>query len=290
MIFVMSKRVYLNVVCQSMTKDVLLNANYYIADRTTPDRVREAVHGTFKCINGQWYNTDDLEESQHIKKATVFNIRYGTGCLNPGPYVTSFLVHDNETEQDFLKRMKETLTTFNNMRQIMEEIYLPARRGNGILFMIFMNDDNIINFGDMICQHLVDYFGEPITFLDPKYRPNIRGKEHYECNNIEFVQRVTKDLRDSIQVADFLAAVSQTQDFSDPSTNVTEFLAGVDSVKDLIHLYELLWPDDPLPRGKYSRASVIEIINAKILDSKSTFAQSKQNRLNVIEVYDPEYY
>ena len=151
-----------------------------------------------------------------------------------------------------------------------------------------MLDDNITMFGDLICRHLVDNFGEEITFLDPKYRPNVRGCVHYVCNDMEHVKRVTRDLRDSILVTDFLQAVGQSPDVESSVNNMTNYLVGISNTADMIHLYELLWPEEPLPHGKYKLEDVRDIIIAKTVDSKMRMPQ--QSRLNIIDIYNPEYY
>lgn len=285
----MSKRVFLNVFCPMTDKSVILNANYYIADCRSPGNVKQSA-GTIKYVDGEWINLDEeTKPNEHLKKPSQYNVKYGNDCIDPGPYVTTLISDTYDDEDSMQTRMRKTLKTFVNMRSQMEEIYTPIRRGNGLLFIIYMHDDNIVNFGDIICQHLVDNFGEPITFLDPKYRPNVRGKVLYECHDMNYVHKVNRELNDAITVYDFLAAVGQSPDIEGSVNNMSTFLAGIDKVQDMIHLYELLWPDEPLPVGKYTLEHVREIIMGKILDSKRGMVP-QQSRLNIIEVYDPDNY
>lgn len=280
MIFIMSKRVYLNKFCPMTPKEILLNANYYIADCTSPGYSTVDVTDQFEEKDGEWV----IKNTGSIRKATsTYNIRYGKGCLNPGPYVTTIL----SSKADLMTRMKETLSAFDNMRSIMEEIYQPARRGNGLLIIIFYEDNNLKLFGDLICQHLVDNFGEDITYLNPKYDPSFVGHVSYHCMDMDRVHRVTRDLKDAIQLFDFKSVISMTPDIESSVNNMISFLTGYEKTEDMIHLYELLWPEDPLPRGKYTLEQVREIIIAKIVDSKPQMPQ--QSRLSVIEIYDPEY-
>ena len=285
MIFVMSKRVYLNKFCPLTPKEILLNANYYIADCPSPGYSTVDVTEQFEEKNGEW----NIKKARGtIRKATsTYNIRYGkSGCLNPGPFVTT-LLSSSSSEIDMMKRMRDTLFAFDNMRSIMEEVYLPVRRGNGILIIIYYDYKNLKLFGDLICQHLVDNFGEDITYLDPKYNPTFPGRVSYHCMDMDHVHRVTRDLKDAIELVNFKSTISMTPDIESSVNNITSFLAGYNKTEDMIHLYELLWPEDPLPRGKYTLDQVREIITAKIIDSKPRIPQ--QSRLNVIEIYDPEY-
>lgn len=289
MIFLMSKRVFLNVFCPMTDKSVILNANYYIADCRSPGNVKQSA-GTIKYVDGEWINLDEeTTNNDHLKRTSQYNVKYGNDCIDPAPYVTTLISDTYDTEDGMQIRMRKTMESFVNMRSQMEEIYTPVRRGNGLLFIIYMHDDNIVNFGDIICQHLVDHFGEPITFLDPKYRPNVRGKVLYECHDMNYVHKVNRELNDAITVYDFLAAVGQSPDIEGSVNNMSTFLAGIDKVQDMIHLYELLWPDEPLPVGKYTLEHVREIIMGKILDSKRGMVP-QQSRLNIIDVYDPDNY
>lgn len=286
MIFMMSKRVYLNYMCPLMDKDVLLNANYYIADVRSPNRIRDSVQpeNEYELVNGEWVCKADKPV---VKKATTYNIQYGSDCLNPAPYVTT-LLNDSRDHRPFDVRMIETLSAFHNMRSIYEEIYMPTRRGNGLLFILYFDDDNIKTFGHIIAQHLALCFGEDVTFVDPKVRPYVRGQYQYPAKNPEYAAKVKHDLKEYIMYVDFLQSVNQCGDIEGSVNNMTTYLLKHE-FKDLTRLYEILWPDDPLPPDNYTCDDVREIIVSKMVDCSGRINVNNQNinRLNVLEIYNP---
>lgn len=283
MIFMTSKRVFLNVLCAYMTKEQILNANYYIADCLSPDT---------PGMNTQYFNYDENgnlyeEKPNNVLTTSIYNVRYGNNCLNPSPYITTFLTN-NRGESNVIERWCDTLMQYSTMADVQEQIYLPIRRGNGMLFIIYNRDENIINFGGMIASYLAENFGEDITFVDPKYRPYVKGQYMYKGNLIN-ARKVGKNLNEARILFSFLQTAETACGIEEGVSNMNVYLQAFNMV-DLINLYNLLWPNDPLPQANYSISQLKEIIIGRMVDSGKVGASFNQNRLNIIESYDPENY
>lgn len=285
MIFLMSKRVFLNIICPLSKKETLLNATYYIADCLSPDRAYN---------NGYQYDEDgNLEEVRGmmdvgIKTPSIFNVRYGNNCINPGPFITTFLT-DNGGVADIEERWMNVLTSYSTMADVQEQLYLPQRRGNGILFIIYHRDENIINFGGMISEYLAKNFGEDVTFVDSRYRPYVKGQYLYK-GDIMNARKVGRNIQEAKMMYSFLSCVTNSYGIDESISNMSVYLQAFNMV-DLIKLYNLMWPNEPLPPSNYSVSDLKEIIMGKVIESGQVGSNvSDPNRLNIIESYDPNSY
>lgn len=290
MIFLMSKRVFLNVMCPKMDKNVLLNANYYIADCRSPNRVNsdDLKDVYYDEIEGKWKEKEKTE----TKTASRFNIKYGSNCLNVEPYVTSFLTDGIDDPVLIEKRILERLLSYVNMRNIYDEIYLSPKRGNGILFIIYYSEESIVNQGRIVAKFLADNFGEDVTFVDPLYRPYVSGQTLYKAD-LERFKIVERDLRDTSMLMSFRATYKNAMNTGDVLECVSNLSNHMATFKfaDAIHLYELLWPNDPLPKGNYTTEQIKDLIIQRAIDNNRLSHEPPQtnngNRINVIERYNP---
>ena len=288
----MSKRTFLNVMCPLMEKNVLLNANYYIADCRSPSKVNtdDLKDVYYDEIEGKW---KEKESTNGMKSASMYNVKYGTGCLNPEPYVTSFLTDGIDDPVLIEKRIVERMRSYINMRSIYEEIYLSPKRGNGILFIIYYSEEGIVNQGHIVAKFLADNFGEDVTFVDPVYRPYVVGQSVYKANP-EWFKIVERDLRDTSMLMAFKATYKNAMNNGDVVeciSNLTNHMATF-KFADAIHLYELLWPGDPLPPGNYTTEQIKELIIQRSIDNNRLAhdtSNKSNSRLSIIERYNPHY-
>lgn len=283
MIFLSSKRVFLNKICPKTDKRVLLNANYYIADCPSPDRPGDHVSDFDIDEDGNYIERP--KQPSGIKSASQFNVIYGNGCLNPGPYITTFL-SENGDIREIQEKLYKSLMQYSTMSDVHDQVFTPARRGNGILFIIYYRDENIINFGGMIARYLADNFGEKITFVDPQFRDEVKGQFQYEPD-IENARRVFRCINESKMLIGFLTAARQSVGIDEGIANMTVYLQAF-NIQDLIMLYNLLWPNEPLPQNVYLPEQIKEIIIGKMISSGQI--NVNQSRLNVIEYYNPDGY
>lgn len=289
MIFLTSKRCFLNVLCQLMDKDTILNANYYIADCRSPNRVADKIEDDYEYDEtlGRWVKRPVESDNSGMKSATQYLVKYGTGCINPGPQVVD-LLSSGADPREFYDRIHDILMNKNIMVNIYEEIYASPKRGNGVLFIIYYVDENIVNWGGIIAAHLAEYFGEDITFVDPKYRPMVKGQLVYPGNK-EKALRVEHDLKEYMILSGFISSVKQSPGMMEEAvTNMTSHMADY-KFEDAIKLYELLFPHDPLPRGNYTTEQIKEIIIERVIDSKIYLGTDDDNR-SVVDRYRGGYY
>ena len=281
MIFLLSKRVFLNVVCPLTKKETLLNANYYIADCQI-----ERIHDEDMSYNEDGQLEDHSSDRGYIRPS-MFNITYGNGCLNPGPFITTFMTNGRKDAASINEVIVNTMSQYLNMIAIQEQIYLQQRRGNGLLFIIFYSEDNVWNFGGLISSFLAENFGEDVTFVDAKYHPQAKGQYEY-IGNLANARKVGRELNDAQMMNEFLATVSH---FADTEGAVENMMAHLQkfNVPDLIKLYGLLWPDDPLPQAYYTTAQLKEIIIGKMIEHPPLI-ESPADRFAAMQIYDPYGY
>ena len=220
---VTSKRCFLNKFIQRNTPETVLNANYYVADRTptgsgtmiTPD-IRRNEFGQLENL-GTNYLTNTMP------MGSIYHIRYNK-VLNPEPHKAD---------------------------QVMGGVDPFS-----VQILMFEDDENLLRFGHIVCQYLSMMFGVNIIFIDPAFRPTCKGYPQYQgspegINNIQKIRRYD-------MVFKFNQAVSQSE-YHHSVSNIREHLLGY-GWDDLMFLYNTLYPDAPLPPGNYSEDQLREIL------------------------------
>lgn len=254
---VASKRVYLNVLTQLWPADRLLMANYYIGDQ-------KAVNG-YSNINdqislnefGQVVTNNNVRESP-TTFAGSYNIKMST-CLDPTPHKVEFLCGDGNVasgtpEERFINSHLNNPETFLT---VYDFLFREPLMGNGLQILIFNDDQNVLQFGHIICQYLSMNFGVDILFIDAQYRAKCRGYVQYTGDK-QTAAKTIKDIRDYQLVFNFNQAVSQS-DFCGSINNIIEYLQAFD-FNQTMYLYTLLYPEDPIPPGNYTIDHIREIL------------------------------
>lgn len=259
---VTSKRCFLNVLTQICDADTLLNANYYMADVRSPD-------GTVQLENSLRYNESGQLEAEHnmntLPSASIgkYNINYGSGELDPSIYVTNILVGIGDAFDDPVNRFIKHLNATQNMISVYDYLFKRQLKGNGLQIVIFSEDEHIDIFVDIVCQYLAHNFGCDINFIDPLYRPNIRGVANYKGNKA-FAQKNIHDIRDAQLLINFNQAITQSGGEGCIS-NLNVYMNSF-NVEQLMYLYNLLFPDAPLPSDYYTADHVRQIIIGRVKD------------------------
>ena len=257
---VTSKRCFLNVLTQLWPAERLLNANYYIGDQ--------------KATNGYVHVNDaiDLDQfgqivrSNSVKETSSFGgcyyIHYST-CLDPEPFRvdTSLIIGTGadttiSSEERFINNLNQP-ETFLNVYQFLFKYPLE---GNGIQVLMINDDQNITRFGHIICQYLSTNFGTDIIFIDPKFRKDCRGFEQYTGNK-ELGLKTIKDIRDYELLYNFNQSINMSS-YTGSVENIIAFLSCY-NFNELMYLYNLLYPNDPIPPGNYTEAHIREILIAR---------------------------
>lgn len=255
-----SKRVFLNVLTQLWTRDLLLNANYFILDQ--PGKTAERV---------SFNDENNVQISSGALTATSkYNIKHST-VLNPQVYKTSLISNTQKNFRTDEERVYDTVISNLNRdstkSEVYRELFTNPLKGNNIQVCIYLNDDNVIEFGNIICQYLSYNFGCDIIFLDAMCRRTVYGQGYYPGNKFNG-KRLSEYLPDYNLIADFSKNISSTKVFS--ASNLTVWLNYRDW-NTLMRLYNLLFPNEPLPPGEYTEEMLRDIIRVKATEGAADY-------------------
>lgn len=288
---VTSKRVFINVLVQYMSFQDLLKATYYV-----PDVQNSAanVHFDKEVVYHDDGTTEIINKPITSGSISRFNIIYGDGWLDPVWAVnmaTTNAIGDlsnqrHETaEQIYVKRLQSPQTIIG-VRDWLYGTLSNPRKHRGLRIIIINDEDIVRQFGHIMCAYLAHFFGEDITFLDPKYRPQIvPGKQQY-VGDKAFAKKMLSDLGDYDMMMKLTGLISQTG-YDMACNNLTCFLETV-SIEHLFMIYEKLFPYEPLPAGNYTKQQIITIISGKCAEKLGVVYDvntSRSNSLSTIQEY-----
>lgn len=253
---VTSKRCFLNKFIQRNTAEVVLNANYYVGDKEGVGKSNMNPNMTRNEYGEIEVDTFTVSRADSI--GSMYHIRYNR-ILNPEPYCAEYVMGkrdgDNKPPEElFINHLKQ----IDTMNTTYKFLFGHELEGNGLQLLMFEDDDNIKRFGHIICQYLSMTFGVDIIFLDPVWRPDCNGYRTYQGNK-EYGAQVCSMLNDFDMVDRFNQAVSESS-FHHSMSNIREHLGSYTDINSLMHLYNTLFPDAPLPPGNYSIDQLREIL------------------------------
>lgn len=282
---VTSKLCFLNIVTQLCPAEILLNANYFIADALEPEYVSTSTNVEYDKESGQYKrpktdNDDDVDDRSRMLHQR-FNIRYTELVLDPISCIRNAIANDPSmiiSDKDRLPLYKNYLLKNDIMLSVYQNYFKERLSGNGLQFIIFNSNDTLKEFGNLICEYLAEIFGVDINFIDPKFLP-IKGKEFYKGNVIDGKENITK-LKDYELIIGFKGALNQTNTFGTLS-NLTTWIQSHDTFEELLYIYNLIFPDDPLPRGEYTYSELCDIIAHKAVENTS-FEETYNNADDVM--------
>ena len=254
---VTSKRCFLNKFIQRNTPETVLNANYYVCDRVDNRSGNSGIQ-TPNLVRNEYGEIEDtgsftVETADQI--GSIYHIRTDS-ILDPQSYTSHVLDGKNEYKSGE-ERYINFLNNPDTMVRVFYFLFGHQLEGNGLQIAIFEDDENLLRFGHIACQYLSQVFGVDIIFLDPVWRPKCNGVPKYPGNK-EYGAYVCNQLMDYSMKVKFGDAVAQSMSTHSLS-NIREHLATFDIYK-LMHLYNLLYPDAPLPEGNYSEDQLREIL------------------------------
>lgn len=280
---VTSQECFLNVLTQLYPKDVLLDATYYIADLTGPggishlnsdrgfggDPTMYMDEETYRYEDGQLIKTGSPISVNTLQR---FHVHYSIlGVLNPTSLLTSSCIGPDEKmrgpqtpEVRFINSLKQP----DSASAVYNELFYHQLRGNGLQIIIYTNNKICCMYGWIVCEYLSQCFGADIIFLDAKYRKKIapQSKVVYNGNKQFAHDKFIPWIRDYDLLEGFEAALTRSN-LSESVSNITAKLNVMDW-NGLIHLYNLIWPNDPLPPGNYSTDQLKEIIMSRIIGQR----------------------
>lgn len=257
---VTSKRCFLNVLTQLQKADTLLNSNYYIGDQASgTNNVSINDNTTFNDF-GQL-----VQQSGVVQLTSKYYIK-SNNVMNPEPHVTHHAVMGAD-DSDFASAEEGYIDHLNKpdtFLAVYNFLFKDQLQGNGQQIFMLNDDENMLRFGHIICQYLSTNFGVDIVYIDPAYRPNCRGCTQYPGNKV-IGEKTIKDVRDYDLIFSFQQSLSQSE-LTGTLNNIRTFVGSM-SIENVVYLYNLLWPNDPLPPGNYSIDHIREIIIGRAVDA-----------------------
>lgn len=284
---VTSIRCFMNVLTQLWSAEQLLNANYYICDLEGPSNIASFTSEVNKY--GDQYEEKPVTTVAKLIDSCKYNIGYSR-VLDPETYKTRFLMGQYGDCTSAFDVFVNHLNNVETMIEVYNFIFNKRLGGNGIQILVFFDDDNLLEYGNIICQYLAKNFGVDIIFIDPQYRPNCRGCVEYK-GDVEFATKNIHDLRDVKLLNDFNRAIS-ISDMNSSNSNIMVFLSDF-NFNDLIYLYNLLYPGDPLPPGNYTEDYLRQILIERALASsecgKSLYSILPNINIFNTKLFDEQY-
>lgn len=251
---VTSKRCFLNKFIQRNRPEVVLNANYYIGDKQpsgggtmiTPE-IRRNEFGQLENLGQNYTDTT-------VPMGSIYHIKYNK-VLNPQSYVAEQLmaINGNITAEDRLINHFQKQSTILRTYKF---LFADKLEGNGLQILIFEDHKNMWRFGHLICQFLSTMFGADIVFIDAACTPKCNGYPEYKGSQ-QGLSNIVK-IRQYDMIFNFEQAITQSQHAGSLS-NINTHLAQYD-INDLMYLYNLMYPNAPLPPGNYSEDQLREIL------------------------------
>lgn len=285
---VCSQTCFLNDLTQLYPREVLLKAHYYIADLTGPgnqfrhdtnDLEKQILYGEEKRLRYDQYGNfikDDDDDTSGVstgnpvticEKTSFYNVTYTRGALNP----TALRIRGKVGPETVAKTPEERF--YNELRgpdssiEIYGDLFKEKPKGNGLQILIWNNDELCTKFGWVVNEFLSGCFGADIIFIDAIYRTRIskNAKKQYTGNK-QYALQYIQWVRDQ-QLMNNLEGDMTNVGLRESIANIRNRIAA-QNWASLIHTYNLLWPNDPLPQGNYSEEQLKEIITHKLLQSR----------------------
>ena len=267
-----SRRVYLNILTQLMDLDTLLNANYFLIDQVKPTGYANIDDGQMDREFGQ--SQPALNQFGEITPGLIFPkktnmhgyfIHY-TNVFDCTPFLASASASAKNDYSSPMEKFMSHMMTSEFHQRVYETIFNVDLQGNNLQILLMRSDYNCQMFGHVICQFLSQVFGADITFVDPKYRPRTHGQLQY-IGNKDYARQHIQELRDMALKTRIQTAVDTAQ-YGDGMNNLMQLLNNGDmTIEKLFYVYNLIFPNAPLPAGNYTKDHLIRIICGRILDS-----------------------
>ena len=253
-----------------MSKDKLLNANYYMLDQLNNNYHMNNV----KFNESDQIVPDDIPDLSFDSGLSKYNINIpSSSLLDPAPFETNLLVSGGNNVDTVVSKFVKSLNQPDTLLMVYDFLFRKKTKGNNLQIVMCNCDDTIIRYGHLMCQYLSHNFGCDIIFVDAQYRQrDLVGQPNYVGNKAN-AEKIIKEIRDFDIKSKFLQMVQGGVRIDNTANNLTTWLAQFD-FHNLVYIYNLLWPDDPLPPDNYTVERMIQII---ISASISSFGERKQS-------------
>ena len=272
---VTSKRCFINVLAQFMDMDTLANANYYIADmRDNPGSLMYNDHLEFD-EQGRLVTTQ--MPSFSMAALSRYNIKYGRGEFDPSPNMTTLLASGEYYNADPIASFVNHLNQSDTMVAIYQFLYGDPPKGNGLRILLIYDEESVKHYGHIMCSYIAKNFGEDVSFIDAQFRPQlVKGYANYPGDKMNAMKTI-HDIQDYSMILNFNNVITQ-MGYDESLSNLVVWL-NTFKPDQLMHLYELLFPNDPLQPGNYTTDHIKQIIIGRVSDNlpKNPFGSQLSN-------------
>lgn len=293
---VCSQTCFLNILTQLYPKEVLLNAAYYIADLTgpggmshlDPNKIENQMMSE-EIVNYKYDSDGNLVQTgAPVKSVDVlqkYHVNYTNGALNPTSLLTATRIGPETVKLSPEMRFVRSLQNTESAIEVYHDLFFQEPRGNGLQILIYTNDKLCCEFGWITCEYLSSCFGADIMYIDAKYRKKIAPQSKFEYKgNKEFAWNTfIPRIRDAELLDSFENNMTKSN-LRECTNNITAKL-NVMNWAQLIHLYELLCPMDPLPQGNYTVEQLREIIMYKCIGMRKPTMFDKFDNLYASDAF-----
>lgn len=303
-----SKLCFLNQLIHHLPLEDIRNANYYILDCRSPS-------GNASLVDQVEYDEETgtmvpVKDTPGIFSAlSKYKVFYSTDELDPTSLSTQLLTGIKSYSSDPIENFLKRLSTTASMISIYDFLYL--NKTDGLKILIYYNPTYAAVYGHHVAKFLARNYGSDITFLDAvsrgpaakeKYRlqhPNVsmddldrmfpeKYGQSFFPGDTERAKKVLSDILDAnivINIRQMLTAFGPEES----TNNLIAYLAPLSDFKSIIKVYELLFPNNPLPPGNYTVDQIKEIIIGKATESMSSDT-SIMNNLYTVNDFDFKNY
>lgn len=261
---------YLNAVTQLLSKQDLLKANYLIIDLPGPsgafigdhDKIESAMASNvdgFDYEKNRFIGQKKKVEDNVIIKPSRYSVHYGLLQFDMQPYLNTIMQGHFEADVESYMRWMNQPSSLYKVLNLLKEF----TKRDGVDILLFQSDRYIYYFGDAICSYISKNFGIDIKCLEPMFRPSIRCSTEY-VGDKDYAKKLERELID-YGIIQMVEKYTSGADKYDAEQNLRTSFRDY-SWDALIHVYELLFPVDPLPPGQYSDDELKDIIIGKSTD------------------------
>lgn len=299
-----SKLVFLNVVTQLLDYDTLLNANYFIVDRTLStgdygdsgsgqyaqiaanaphlNQFGELVYGDDDDTNSNLdglldFSFDDDRTTSNTSKTRAglhpYHIHY-VDIFGTSQYYTMAVTEIQKAFQDPVDVLIRDLNHTQKLKNVYQSIYQEPLEGNGLQILIMYDDYGCQQYGGIIASYLAELFGSDVMFIDAQYRAKTNGQVFYKGNQAR-ARAFVQSLRDQITI-DAIKSTVQSAAFGSCMNNLEQlFNNKTITIEDMFRVYNLLFPNDPLPVGEYTLDQIKMIVIKRVMHAAGKTGETK---------------
>ena len=272
---VTSKRCFINVLAQFMDMNTLAKANYYVADMR--DNPGSLMYNDRLEFDEQGRLVTTQAPSFSMAALSRYYIKYGHGELDPSPNMTTLLATGEYYNADPIATFVNHLNQSDTMVAIYQFLYGDPPKGNGLRILLIYDEESVKHYGHIICSYIAKNFGEDVSFIDAQFRPQlVKGYANYPGDKMNAMKTI-HDIQDYALILNFNNAITQ-MGYDESLSNLVVWL-NTFKPDQLMHLYELLFPNDPLQPGNYTTDHIKQIIIGRVSDNlpKNPFGSQLSN-------------